>query len=240
MASSDLHKEITIEGAGSSGRSRTAGGPPGRPAALLPYGGQFSRCRDSRRWAPRWAGGAPPKTFANGETYNYVKLILSTMGRFKGPGLLTVSGSGSGADALRKASTRMGTPYAYGGGGPGGPSTGFCDGVNGYLNDTCSASKTIGFDCSSLVQYAYWPKLKLPRTAQAQYGATSDRPVSRNDLKPGDLLFWAKGGSGFIYHVAMYAGDGNVLHAPRTGRNVGVAPLTSAMPAGDYVGATRP
>ncbi|GAA3312339.1 hypothetical protein GCM10020295_83940 [Streptomyces cinereospinus] len=162
------------------------------------------------------------------------------MSRFEGPGLLTVSGSGAGADALRKAATRMGTPYAYGGGGPSGPSTGFCDGNNGYLNGKCAASSTVGFDCSSLVQYAYWPKLKLPRTADAQYGATSDRPVSRTDLKPGDLLFWAHGGSGFIYHVAIYAGDGNVLHAPRTGRHVEVAPLTSAMPQGDYVGATRP
>jgi cell wall-associated NlpC family hydrolase len=185
-------------------------------------------------------GGVPPESFAKGETFNYVKLILSTMSRFKGPGLLTISGSGSGADALRKASTRIGTPYAYGGGTPAGPSTGFCDQNNGYLNGSCAASKTIGFDCSSLVQYAYWPKLKLPRTAEAQYGATSDRPVSRSNLKPGDLLFWAHGGSGFIYHVAMYAGDGNVLHAPRTGRSVEIAPLTSAMPQGDYVGATRP
>ncbi|THA65386.1 peptidase [Streptomyces sp. A0642] len=191
-------------------------------------------------------GGVPPIWFARekgqkeGQTYHYVKVILAGMKRFEGPGLLTVSGSGSGPDALRKAATRMGTPYAYGGGGPAGPSTGFCDGTNGYLNGSCAASKTIGFDCSSLVQYGYWPKLKLPRTAQAQYGATSDHPVSRSDLKPGDLLFWAKGGSGFIYHVAIYAGDGNVLHAPRTGRTVSIAPLTSAMPQGDYVGATRP
>ncbi|MCX4411575.1 NlpC/P60 family protein [Streptomyces sp. NBC_01764] len=134
----------------------------------------------------------------------------------------------------------MGTPYAWGGGGPDGPSKGFCDGTNGYIDGQCVASSTIGFDCSSLVQYAFWPKTKLPRTAAAQYGATSDRPVSRSDLKPGDLLFWSHGGSGSIYHVAMYAGDGNVLQAPRTGRTVEVAPLTSAMPERDYYGATRP
>lgn len=184
--------------------------------------------------------GVPPMSFAGGETYDYVQIILSTMARFQGPGLLQVSGSGTGADALRKASTRMGTPYAWGGGTPSGPSTGFCDGTNGYLNGRCSASSTVGFDCSSLVQYAYWPNTKLPRTAAAQYGATSDRPVSRSDLKPGDLLFWSKGGTGSIYHVAIYAGDGNVLHAPRTGRHVELAPLTSAMPDRDYVGATRP
>ncbi|MBD0844261.1 C40 family peptidase [Streptomyces sp. TRM68416] len=180
--------------------------------------------------------GVPPYA----ETQHYVEIILSTMPRFEGPGLLEVSGSGTGADALRKAATQIGTPYAWGGGGPQGPSTGFCDGTNGYLGGRCSASSTVGFDCSSLVQYAYWPKTKLPRTAAAQYGATSHRPVSRNDLKPGDLLFWSRGGSAAIYHVAIYAGDGNVLHAPRTGRTVEVAPLTSAMPQGDYVGATRP
>ena len=38
--------------------------------------------------------GVPPKSFARGETYNYVQLILSTMARFQGPGLLQVSGSG--------------------------------------------------------------------------------------------------------------------------------------------------
>jgi hypothetical protein len=184
--------------------------------------------------------GVPPQAFAGGETYNYVQIILSTMTRFQGPGLLAVSGSGSGADALRRAATQIGTPYSWGGGSPSGPSTGFCDGTNGYLGGRCSASSTVGFDCSSLAQYAYWPSLHLPRTAAAQYGATSNRPVSRQDLKPGDLLFWSHGGSGSIYHVALYAGDGNVLQAPRTGRDVELAPMTSAMPDRDYYGATRP
>lgn len=88
--------------------------------------------------------------------------------------------------------------------------------------------------------YSRSTNTKLPRVAAAQYGATSDRPVSRSDLQPGDLLFWSHGGSIAIYHIAIYAGDGNVIHAPRTGRNVEIAPLTSAMPDSDYYGATRP
>ncbi|MEU6214333.1 NlpC/P60 family protein [Streptomyces sp. NPDC047023] len=44
---------------------------------------------------------------------------------------------------------------------------------------------------------------------------------------------------GFIYHVGLYAGEGRVLHAPRTGRQVEVVALDSAMPASDYRGATR-
>ncbi|MGW2181268.1 C40 family peptidase [Streptomyces sp. NPDC001732] len=189
--------------------------------------------------------GVPPIEFARepgqkeGQTYHYVKVIMAAMRRFEGPGKLQVRGTGNGPDALRKAATRLGTPYSYGGGGPGGPTLGSCDGTNGYIGVRCAASGTIGFDCSSLVQYAYWPRTKLPRTAAAQYGATSDRPVSRSDLKPGDLMFWAHR-SGYIYHVAMYAGDGKILHAPRTGRNVETAPLSTAMPAADYKGATRP
>ncbi|WP_309049643.1 NlpC/P60 family protein [Streptomyces sp.] len=180
--------------------------------------------------------GIPPYA----ETQNYVRIILATMKQFEGPSRLQIEGSGSGADALRKAAGRLGTPYAYGGGGPQGPSLGFCSGGGGYRNGTCVADDTVGFDCSSLVQYAYWPDLKLPRTAAAQYGATSDRAVSRQDLKPGDLLFWSHGGSGAIYHVALYAGEGNVLHAPRTGKTVELVALATAMPDADYYGATRP
>lgn len=207
------------------------GGDP-RALALAGYNAGWGRVDQYR--------GVPPRSFANGETYDYVQEILRDIPRFEGPGLLQVAGTGAAADALRRAAGRIGTPYSWGGGDPNGPTTGFCDGTNGYLNGSCSASVTAGFDCSSLVQYAYWPSLKLPRLASDQYGATSHHPVSRNDLKPGDLLFWSHGGAGSIYHVAIYAGDGNVLQAPRTGRNVEVQALTAAMPESDYFGATRP
>ncbi|MGO1025753.1 C40 family peptidase [Streptomyces rubiginosohelvolus] len=216
-------------------RQAAASGYPGGPRALAlaGYNAGWGRVQQYR--------GVPPQSFANGETYNYVQLILSTMSRFQGPSLVPVafSGSGTGPDALRKASTELGVKYSYGGGTPAGPSTGFCDGVNGYLNGRCDASRTRGWDCSSLVQYAYWPSTKLPRTAAAQYGATSNRPVARGDLKQGDLLFWSNS-SGFIYHVALYAGDGKVLHAPRTGKRVEIASMDTAMPSADYLGATRP
>ncbi|MET9467677.1 NlpC/P60 family protein [Streptomyces sp. NPDC006544] len=91
---------------------------------------------------------------------------------------------------LRRAAARTGTPYAYGGGSPAGPGPGSCDDGNGYVRGRCADSSTVGFDCSSLVQYAYWPHTQLPRTAAAQYKATAHRPVSRGELRPGDLLFW--------------------------------------------------
>ncbi|HEY9372293.1 bifunctional lytic transglycosylase/C40 family peptidase [Streptomyces sp.] len=192
--------------------------------------------------------GVPPSSWAlldkddptSGQTYNYVRLIMASLPQFQGPTGLNVSGSGIGPNALRRASSYIGTPYSWGGGTPAGPSRGYCDGTNGYLpNGECSASKTPGFDCSSLVQYAYWPDKQLPRTAEPQYRATAHNPVAKSELRPGDLLFWSNK-SGYIYHVALYAGDGKVLHAPRTGRNVQVQDMATAMPAGDYHGATRP
>ncbi|MFE1230573.1 NlpC/P60 family protein [Streptomyces sp. NPDC058745] len=221
------------------GQAKSSGfaGDP-RALALAGYNAGWRAVERFRGVPPIWFARRPGEE--EGETYHYVKVILANLPRFQGPGLFEVSGSGNGPDALRRAAARIGTPYSWGGGSPAGPSTGFCDGTNGYLGGRCSASSTVGFDCSSLVQYAYWTSTQLPRVASAQYGATSNRPVSRNQLKPGDLLFWSKGGSGAIYHVAMYAGDGNVLHAPRTGKDVQLAPLTSAMPQRDYYGATRP
>ncbi|WP_308296349.1 C40 family peptidase [Streptomyces yangpuensis] len=218
-------------------KSSGFGGDP-RALALAGYNAGWGAVERFRGVPPIWFARRPGR--AEGETYAYVRTIMADISKFEGPSQLQVTGHGNGADALRRASTRMGTPYSWGGGTPSGPSTGFCDGTNGYLGGRCSASVTAGFDCSSLVQYAYWPSTHLPRVASAQYGATSDRPVSRDALQPGDLLFWSHGGSGSIYHVAIYAGDGNVLHAPRTGRVVEVQPITAAMPAGDYYGATRP
>ncbi|NWF30877.1 C40 family peptidase [Streptomyces sp. PKU-EA00015] len=187
-------------------------------------------------------GGVPPESFAQGQTYHYVRIITATAEKWSkaiGGGGISGLGTGSGPDAVRRGATQIGVPYSWGGGTPSGPSLGFCGG-GGYLRGKCVAATTEGFDCSSLTQYAWWPSTKLPRTAADQYAATASRPVAKSDLQPGDLMFWSKGSTSAIYHVAIYAGDSKVLHAPRTGRTVSVVPLAEAMPARDYVGATRP
>jgi cell wall-associated NlpC family hydrolase len=182
------------------------------------------------------AGGIPHFP----ETQNYVTTILANVPRFQGKTTSPeVTASGTGPDALRKAVTQLGLPYSYGGGSPAGPSTGFCADGNGYRNGRCVATSTVGWDCSSLVQYAYWPARHLPRTAAEQYTATADRPVAHADLRQGDLLFWSHGGTGGIYHVAIYAGSGRIAEAPKTGDVVKVA-ATTTMPATDFYGATRP
>lgn len=77
------------------------GGDP-RALALAGYNAGWGAVEQYR--------GVPPKSFARGETYGYVVEILADLPRFQGPGLLEISGSGTGPDALRKASTRAGTP----------------------------------------------------------------------------------------------------------------------------------
>ena len=59
--------------------------------------------------------------------------------------------------------------------------------------------------------------VSLPHSSAAQYAAST--PVSEGQLQPGDLVFWGDSPSG-IYHVALYVGGGEIIHAPRTGRPV--------------------
>ena len=59
----------------------------------------------------------------------------------------------------------------------------------------------------------------LPHYSVAQYQQST--PISASDLQPGDLVFWgSSSSSSSIYHVALYVGDGMIIHAPRTGRDV--------------------
>ena len=70
------------------------------------------------------------------------------------------------------------------------------------------------YDCSGLT-YAAWKSVgvSLPRSSRSQYGAGSY--VSRSNLQPGDLVFFYSP----ISHVALYAGNGQIIHAPRPGKS---------------------
>lgn len=87
------------------------------------------------------------------------------------------------------------------------------------------------FDCSGLTLYA-WAKagVMLPHNSARQYATLPS--VSRNELRPGDLVFSGHGG---ISHVGMYIGGGRMVHASQTGEPVKVSPLRS-----NYIGAARP
>lgn len=93
------------------------------------------------------------------------------------------------------------------------------------------------YDCSGLTLRAYGAAgVALPRVSAQQ--AASGSPVHLSDLLPGDLVFWAYDPADLstVHHVALYLGGGEVVHAPRSGDVVRVAPLWLT----GYAGAVRP
>ncbi|MFK4068032.1 NlpC/P60 family protein [Streptomyces sp. NPDC029674] len=95
--------------------------------------------------------------------------------------------SGRGAAALNAAATQLGKPYVSGGTGPN------------------------SFDCSGLTQWAYaQADVSITRTTYTQQN--DGTRIGRGELKPGDLVFFNN-----LAHVGLYAGNGQVLHAPKPG-----------------------
>lgn len=93
-----------------------------------------------------------------------------------------------------------------------------------------------GFDCSGLTMVCYRINgLNLPRNSRSQFQA--GRSVTRQELQKGDLVFFATKGGRRVTHVGMYIGDGQFIHAPRTGKTVRVAKLSTPFFAKTYVGA---
>ncbi|WP_327268526.1 C40 family peptidase [Streptomyces sp. NBC_01218] len=114
--------------------------------------------------------------------------------------------NGRAAQAVAFAYGALGKPYVWGATGPS------------------------AFDCSGLTQAAWRAAgVSLPRTTYTQINA--GQRVSRARLAPGDLVFFYSG----ISHVGLYVGDGKMIHAPRPGAPVRVAPIDE-MP---FAGATR-
>lgn len=118
---------------------------------------------------------------------------------------------------IELARAQIGRPYVWGG-----------------------ASPATSFDCSGLVQWTYGQLgLKLPRTAQQQFNATAR--VSRSDLQPGDLLFFANTYPSFepITHVGIYIGDGQMINAPTVGAYIREEAAFSGFWGAHYASAGR-
>ncbi|SDG80301.1 NlpC/P60 family protein [Aneurinibacillus thermoaerophilus] len=96
-----------------------------------------------------------------------------------------------------------------------------------------------GFDCSGFTFTVYQSHgITIPRdsSVQAKYGT----PVAKEKLKPGDLLFFAYNqGKGKVHHVAMYAGDGMMIHSPNSARTVEIIPVDTPEYAKEFAGARR-
>jgi cell wall-associated NlpC family hydrolase len=104
------------------------------------------------------------------------------------------TGDGNAA-AVAVAMQQLGTPYVWGGGGPG------------------------GFDCSGLAAYAYG---RIGKSVPHYTGAIWNQfpKVSNGDLQAGDMVFFNGGG-----HMGLYVGGGQYVHAPQTGDVVKVSNL---------------
>jgi cell wall-associated NlpC family hydrolase len=102
----------------------------------------------------------------------------------------SVPASGRAGAAMAAARAQLGKPYSYGSVGPN------------------------SFDCSGLTGWAWRAAgVNLPRTSQAQAGVGRTINGLAN-AQPGDLIIYYPGS---MSHVALYAGGGRILHAPRTG-----------------------
>ncbi|EME19372.1 peptidoglycan DD-metalloendopeptidase family protein [Rhodococcus triatomae] len=157
-------------------------------------------------------GGIPPYS----ETQNYVAKITAARATFANPnsqGRFIPNAAGGSGQVVSAAREYLGTPYVWGGGGANGPSSG-------------------GFDCSGLTSYAVHAAsagtVSLPRASEEQWHVGVEVPIDR--AQPGDLVFggWGPNGPG---HVGIYAGGGQMVHAPTTGDVVKEAPLQAGMKA---------
>ena len=97
------------------------------------------------------------------------------------------------------------------------------------------AAPTTGFDCSGLVQYVYAQVgISLPHYTVSQWNFSGAVPVPKNQLQPGDLVFFNG-----LDHVGIYIGYGDFIDAPHTGANVEIDSLSEGWFASRYDGARR-
>jgi len=144
--------------------------------------------------------------------------VLAATGTFSGGTKHAAAKSTSAAKlaaerraAVRIAERYLGVPYVWGG-----------------------ASPKQGFDTSGLVMYVYARLgVALPHYTVSQYNYPTAVHVSRSELRPGDLVFFAGLG-----HVGIYIGNNKFIDAPHTGAVVRIESLTGWYSA-EYYGATR-
>jgi cell wall-associated NlpC family hydrolase len=100
---------------------------------------------------------------------------------------------------MRVARHQKGDPYVYGAAGPG------------------------AFDCSGLTMFVYRKAAGVSMQHSAIAQSHRGHRVSRKAARPGDLVFMYDGGG--VYHAAIYAGRGDIIHASRPGTNVKRDPI---------------
>jgi cell wall-associated NlpC family hydrolase len=94
-----------------------------------------------------------------------------------------------------------------------------------------------GFDCAGLVRRVFSTVIELPRTAAAQF--RQGCVVNREELQPGDLVFFRNTYKRGISHVGIYIGDGEFVHAANRRRSVTVDRLDSPYFREHFAGGRR-
>ena len=157
--------------------------------------------------------------YAYNHSNAYVNEVLAWAAAYQAADASTPNGSAASAGAPTAAAAsavdyayaQLGTPYLWGGDGPG------------------------GFDCSGLVQAAYAAAgIELPRTAQAQFDAGPPVPPGE-PLQAGDLVFFGPD-TAHVDHVGILINQAEMIDAPHTGALVRIEPYHWP----DYLGATSP
>lgn len=121
------------------------------------------------------------------------------------------------ADLVGSAMNFLGVPYKRGGNSP-----------------------ELGFDCSGFTRHIFENTLGLvlPHRAEQQANGSGLAAVQREQLEPGDLVFFNTMRRAFS-HVGIYIGDGKFIHAPRTGGEVRVEDMSQSYWAKRFNGARR-
>lgn len=157
-----------------------------------------------------------PKFYRGGKSTGVAPSAAALNGTVSS-GSASGSSSGSkatGAQILAEAQKYLGTPYVYGGASPS------------------------GFDCSGFVYYVLKQLGFSPyRTPADQY--KQGTAVSKDNLKVGDIVFFAGTYASGISHVGIYAGNGQFIHSPNSRSTVSYSDLTSGYWANHYYGARR-
>jgi NlpC/P60 family len=96
-----------------------------------------------------------------------------------------------------------------------------------------------GFDCSGLTMYVYG-QLGIKLGHYTGFQINQGARVPRDQLQPGDLVFFRANSAGVPQHMGMYVGNGSFIHAPRRGDVVKISSLYETRYALSYVGAVRP
>jgi cell wall-associated NlpC family hydrolase len=128
-------------------------------------------------------------------------LILSACGTMSPPRSST--GTAEGNEVAMYAMGLIGTGYRFGGKNP-----------------------QAGLDCSGMVSYVYRQAIGLKVTGSAADMARQGREIDKDDLQPGDLVFFDTQNRSFS-HVGIYIGDGRFIHAPSTNGKVRIAKMNN-------------